>query len=215
MSKTRLVIMHPEPSALALLTSMLTSPAYEIVEARNDRMAVRLMERGDVDVLVAAVDPTDVEAWELLSYMRRKHCQVPVILLLKAHHHGHAGEATRRGALMVLKYPVPATELRAAVAQALGPRVAPPTAAPPTPPTPPPAIPCPGPSPSDRSHPPMSIRSLREALEEPERRIIIQALQALKWNRQETARVLDINRTTLYKKMKKYKILDNEPVMVN
>ncbi|MBV8556376.1 MAG: hypothetical protein JO116_12505 [Planctomycetaceae bacterium] len=116
---------------------------------------------------------------------------------------------------MVLKYPVPATELRAAVAQALGPRVAPPTAAPPTPPTTPPAIPSPGPSPSVRSHPPMSIRSLREALEEPERRIIIQALQALNWNRQETARVLDINRTTLYKKMKKYKILDNEPVLVN
>jgi DNA-binding NtrC family response regulator len=217
MIKAKLLIMHPEPSALALLTSMLTSLAYEIVEARNDRMAVRLMERGDVDLLVADVDPTDVEAWELLSYMRRKHCQVPVILLLKAQYHGHAREAARQGALMALKYPVPATELRAAVAQALGPRVASSTAAPPTTPTTPPAIPSPGPSPSDRSHPPMSIsiRSLREALEEPERRIIIQALQALNWNRQETARVLDINRTTLYKKMKKYKILDNKPVMVN
>ncbi|MBV8383837.1 MAG: hypothetical protein JOZ63_14605 [Planctomycetaceae bacterium] len=215
MSKARLLIVHPDPSALVLLTSMLTSLAYEIVEAQNDRMAVRLMERGDVDVLVAGVDPADVEAWELLSYMWRKHCLVPVILLLKAHHHGPAREAARQGALMVLKYPVPATELRAAVAQALGPRVAPPTAAPPTPPTTPPAIPSPGPSPSVRSHPPMSIRSLREALEEPERRIIIQALQALNWNRQETARVLDINRTTLYKKMKKYKILDNEPVLVN
>ena len=44
------------------------------------------------------------------------------------------------------------------------------------------------------------IRPLKEALEEPEKRIIIQALQAFNWNRQETARVLDINRTTLYKK---------------
>src|SRR5205807_8208935 len=49
------------------------------------------------------------------------------------------------------------------------------------------------------NHLPMSIRPLKEALEEPEKRIIIQALQALNWNRQETARVLDINRTTLYK----------------
>ena len=48
----------------------------------------------------------------------------------------------------------------------------------------------------------------KEALEEPEKRIIIQALQAFNWNRQETARVLDINRTTLYKKMKKYNLLD-------
>ena len=51
------------------------------------------------------------------------------------------------------------------------------------------------------------IHSLRQALEEPEKRIIIQALQAFNWNRQETARVLDINRTTLYKKINRYKIL--------
>jgi two-component system response regulator HydG len=66
-----------------------------------------------------------------------------------------------------------------------------------------------------RGHVPASIRPLKEALEEPEKRIIIQALQALNWNRQETARVLDINRTTLYKKMKKYGLLVDEPIWVN
>ncbi len=71
------------------------------------------------------------------------------------------------------------------------------------------------PSLSPRSHTPMNIRPLKESLEEPEKRIIIQALQALNWNRQETARVLDINRTTLYKKMKKYGLLVDEPAWVN
>jgi two-component system response regulator HydG len=66
-----------------------------------------------------------------------------------------------------------------------------------------------------RPHLAMGIRPLKEALEEPEKRIIIQALQALNWNRQETARVLDINRTTLYKKMKKYGLLMDEPMWVN
>jgi two-component system response regulator HydG len=66
-----------------------------------------------------------------------------------------------------------------------------------------------------RPHLPMTIRPLKEALEEPEKRIIIQALQALNWNRQETARVLDINRTTLYKKMKKYGLLVDGPIWVN
>ncbi len=56
-------------------------------------------------------------------------------------------------------------------------------------------------------HPSLSLRPLKEALEEPEKQIIVQALRALNWNRQETARVLDINRTTLYKKMKKYGLL--------
>jgi len=49
--------------------------------------------------------------------------------------------------------------------------------------------------------------TLREALAEPERRIIQAALEANGWNRQKTARVLDVNRTTLYKKMKRYGLL--------
>ena len=43
---------------------------------------------------------------------------------------------------------------------------------------------------------------LAQAMLEPERRIILAALQANGWNRQETARQLQINRTTLYKEMR-------------
>ena len=46
--------------------------------------------------------------------------------------------------------------------------------------------------------------SLKEALAEPEKNIIRQALIANHWNRQETAKTLAINRTTLFKKMKQY-----------
>ena len=46
-------------------------------------------------------------------------------------------------------------------------------------------------------------RTLREALEEPERQIILQVLRENNWNRNATADQLGINRTTLYKKMKK------------
>ncbi len=45
---------------------------------------------------------------------------------------------------------------------------------------------------------------LERALEEPEKRIILKALKANDWNRQATADALQINRTTLYKKMKGY-----------
>jgi DNA-binding NtrC family response regulator len=48
--------------------------------------------------------------------------------------------------------------------------------------------------------------SLEAALEAPERRIIEAALQRNAWNRQATAAELDINRTTLYKKMRKYRL---------
>jgi DNA-binding NtrC family response regulator len=45
---------------------------------------------------------------------------------------------------------------------------------------------------------------LKQALTEPEKAIIRKALEANHWNRQETAKSLDINRTTLFKKMKQY-----------
>jgi two-component system response regulator HydG len=125
------LIVHPEPSALALLSSMLMSMGHEIDEATNDRMAVRLMERGGVDLMVAGVDPSDPEALELLAYMRRKHRQVPVILLFLGANPERTKEALRMGALAVLRYPVPATELRAAVTQALGPMAVPASPAPP------------------------------------------------------------------------------------
>ena len=47
---------------------------------------------------------------------------------------------------------------------------------------------------------------LEVALECPERRIIESALKRNNWNRQSTATELDINRTTLYKKMRKYRL---------
>ncbi|MEN6308681.1 MAG: sigma-54 dependent transcriptional regulator [Anaerohalosphaeraceae bacterium] len=50
--------------------------------------------------------------------------------------------------------------------------------------------------------------SLKKALETPERAIIQAALEANQWNRQVTADALKINRTTLYKKMKRYGLED-------
>ncbi|MBO6738885.1 MAG: sigma-54-dependent Fis family transcriptional regulator [Phycisphaerales bacterium] len=44
--------------------------------------------------------------------------------------------------------------------------------------------------------------TLSEAMTQPERAFILRALEANEWNRQQTAEVLGINRTTLYKKMK-------------
>ena len=47
---------------------------------------------------------------------------------------------------------------------------------------------------------------LSVAMELPERHIIESALKRNSWNRQSTAAELDINRTTLYKKMRKYRL---------
>jgi len=46
--------------------------------------------------------------------------------------------------------------------------------------------------------------SLKQALAGPEKAIIVAALKANEWNRKNTADALQVNRTTLYKKMKRY-----------
>jgi two-component system response regulator HydG len=120
MSQPKILIVHSDASALALLSSMLKSLGHAIDEAPNDRVAVRQVERGGIDLVLAGVDPADSEALEFLTYLRRKHRGVPVILLFSTPNPERTKDALRHGSLMVLRYPVPATELRAAVAQALG-----------------------------------------------------------------------------------------------
>ncbi len=119
MHKPRILILYPDPAGLALLTSMLTSLGHPIEEAVDDRAAVQLMERRGIDLVLAGVEPADGDALELLTYVRRKHREVPVILLFPRAHPVRAKEALQQGAMAVLKYPVPAVELRAAVLQAL------------------------------------------------------------------------------------------------
>lgn len=57
---------------------------------------------------------------------------------------------------------------------------------------------------------PWTPMPLEEALRDPERRILLRALNANGWNRQKTADQLRINRTTLYKKMKSLGLESNE-----
>ena len=53
---------------------------------------------------------------------------------------------------------------------------------------------------------PVGQRTLKQALSGPERQIILEVLQSNHWNRNATAEALGINRTTLYKKMKRLEL---------
>ncbi|MDD5595380.1 MAG: sigma 54-interacting transcriptional regulator, partial [Candidatus Omnitrophica bacterium] len=51
--------------------------------------------------------------------------------------------------------------------------------------------------------------NLKDALKNPERDLILKALESADWNRNKAAAILGINRTTLYKKMQAYNLLKN------
>ncbi|MDO8303750.1 MAG: sigma-54 dependent transcriptional regulator [Sedimentisphaerales bacterium] len=63
-------------------------------------------------------------------------------------------------------------------------------------------------TPQNRSEQHVCPASLKTALAEPERNAIHAALEAHGWNRQKTAKALNVNRTTLYLKMKRYGLED-------
>ena len=54
-----------------------------------------------------------------------------------------------------------------------------------------------------------SAASLKDALKDPEKKIIIEALEKCKGNKKEAAKLLGINRTTLYKKLSCYGLVSN------
>jgi len=60
---------------------------------------------------------------------------------------------------------------------------------------------------------PIGNRTLKQALEAPERQIILEVLESNSWNRHATAETLGINRTTLYKKMKRLGLEDGRHAM--
>jgi two-component system response regulator HydG len=98
---------------------MLIGLGHDIEEAHHNIESVRLIERGEVDLFLAGVEPDDSDALELLTQVRGEDREVPVILLFSRADPDRANEALRKGAVTVLKYPFPAVILRAAVTQAL------------------------------------------------------------------------------------------------
>src|SRR5689334_15373173 len=105
-----LLIVHPDPSVRALMISMLQTMGHRIDEVANDRAALRRLDREPVDLILSGLDPTDPDVMEFLDYVRRKHPRTPVILLSSTAHPDRAREMMLRGAVSVLRFPMPAVQ---------------------------------------------------------------------------------------------------------
>jgi two-component system response regulator HydG len=120
MSHTGILIVHPDASIRGLLMSMLQTMGHRMEEASSDRAAVRMLEQSPVDLVVAGLDSGSGDGLDFLSCVRRKRPRVPVVVLLADPQPDRIREVSQWGAASVLRFPCPATQLRAAVAQALG-----------------------------------------------------------------------------------------------
>jgi len=235
MSDASLLILHPEPAAPAMLAPMLRALGHEHIEAAPYSSARRSLPSRP-GLILLGVDPIEPELVRLLGNLRQGNQSLPFIVLFTGTPPRSIGQRLTTEATAVLRFPLPATQLQAAVTQAIEVSSRHPQGA---------AVPAAGkvvdgpvPRPSlperlwgatDAGHgdtrvrlhsgtmadgtptasiePHAIIRPLKEALEGPERAILIRALQICDWSRNETADALEISRSTLYHKMKKYHLL--------
>jgi DNA-binding NtrC family response regulator len=120
-----LLIVHPDKSARALLRGMLDGMNYRIAEASGYRVGVGMLGRDPDALILAGANAGDPEALEFLASVQRQRPQVPLILLLSGEAPDLANQALRFGAASVLKFPLPTTQVRAAVLHALNQSITP------------------------------------------------------------------------------------------
>jgi DNA-binding NtrC family response regulator len=234
-SQRNLLLVQSDTSQRTLMTSMLEALGYPVATAQDEQEALGLLAHRPFGLVLLGAEPDEARARDFLLQLRRRTSPIPAILLSKSDKAERAQDAVRRGASAVLRVPVPTSRLRAAVLQAMGlgdGHAVRPTPAPASTPEaqerlelPPLMLPPPVPplvvlalaAPAAVTRPAIrspkavvvlaeQIKPLKEALKEPERRIILEALEAFDWGRQETADALGIDRSTLFKKMREYQI---------
>jgi DNA-binding NtrC family response regulator len=215
---------------------MLRALGHEQIELSSYGRVPRPLAHRPGCVLLG-VDPIDPEPLALLSSLCRGDHALPFILLFTATPPALIRKDLRSHAAAVLRFPLPASQLEAAVAQALDVAVAHSLASQPGQPNKAENLltrPIPIPTdclaahqrttsassapahesrfaalaPAYADRPRHLIGPLKTALEGPERALILEALRAFEWNRNDTAQALDICRSALYRKMVKYGLLD-------
>jgi DNA-binding NtrC family response regulator len=201
--RPRLLIVHPRRHVCDVLSTIIRPLRLDCAHADGEHSFRERIGQAFSLVLIA-IDPSDPEAWVLLAHARRERPWLPVIMLFTTPHEGWARKALWLGARAVLNYPCEPNELRGVVSDALrAPQPLSVVGAGPE------RMPAsvegnePEPEPSDGS----IGKTLKENLELYERLLIVRALRLLDGNRRETARVLGIDRTTLYHKMRKHRLI--------
>jgi DNA-binding NtrC family response regulator len=215
MTRAGFLILHPEPDAPAMLAPMLRALGHDAIESASYG-AARSVRPERPGLVVLGVDPIEPEPQLLLGALHHGQHAMPLILLYTAGRPRKISQVLDHEATAVLPFPLPASQLQAALTQALGACGDCSGAAAPVPESAPPGTPTQSEfwltKPRSPVAPVARVRllPLKQALEGPERAILLEALRAFSWNRNDTADALEISRSTLYHKMVKHGLFDLE-----
>ena len=224
--KARILIVDDDHLTLDSLGNFLIAEGYDTMAVASATKAIDCLEGGRFNLVITDVNMPDREGFELLRHIRVKHADTVVIMITAYGTIESAVEAIKQGACDYLTKPLIDDDVRLTVQRALlhqhlqeenfrlrhmlaamescdlPPALAGTVREPVAPDNSGLTIT----APADPAGKPQ--KTLDETVAGIERQIILQTLRANNGSRQLAATQLGINRCTLYKKMKRYGLLD-------
>ncbi|UVI30247.1 hybrid sensor histidine kinase/response regulator [Paenibacillus spongiae] len=115
--RVRLLAVDDDPVNLNVLRTIFTDVSYEVFTAINGKEALRLLESGSWDLIIADVTMPVMSGYELTARIRERYsiAELPVLLLTASSQDKDIEAGFRSGANDYVTKPVNATELRSRV----------------------------------------------------------------------------------------------------
>jgi two-component system, NtrC family, response regulator HydG len=103
LSKGRVLLVDDEPLVLEMLDAVLTEDGYDVFVAANSRQALEQIEKTVFNCLVCDVRLEDLNGFDILEIVKKKHESTKVVLITGAPNAQDEGVAKERGAVYLSK----------------------------------------------------------------------------------------------------------------
>lgn len=105
MTQPAVLVVEDDASLREALEDALLAAGYNVVTAEDGSKAMLVFERVHVGLVVSDVQMSPMDGWELLSHLRAKHADIPVVLMTAYGSIEQAVQAMRGGAVDYLAKP--------------------------------------------------------------------------------------------------------------
>ncbi|HTJ84781.1 MAG TPA: sigma-54 dependent transcriptional regulator, partial [Polyangiaceae bacterium] len=117
--RARVLVVDDDQSARTALAKLLSAEGLDVELAEDGRDALHKTEERAPDLVVTDISMPNMDGLELLGVLRRKHKDLPVIVVTSAHDLGVAVKAMRAGAADFITKPIDMDALVVSIERAL------------------------------------------------------------------------------------------------
>ncbi|HSC38342.1 MAG TPA: response regulator [Chitinophagaceae bacterium] len=182
----KILIIDDDRDLCTLLNRYLTENGFDVTEIYHGGEAIRWVEQNRPDLVLCDLRLEDMDGIDVLKRIKERYISLPVIMITAYSDIRTSVNAMRTGALDYLTKPLQPAEILRSIREAL--------------------------EETEKSSPVPneSGRTLKAAGIDAEYEMIVETLKKVNFNKSKAARLLHIDRKTLYNKMSQYRELKNQ-----